>query len=184
MTIVPAGSDHPSGDQIGPAASGRSRLLGLWLLLATLLTTLAIDQISKELALHALTSGPRTVAGVQLRLVANRGILMGIPAPTILIVLATAAVVFLAVRSTRGSRWWVAVAYGMLAGGALGNLVDRFQDRHFFPSEAVVDWISTGRITFNLADVFLISGVALLFLVPGAKSPTDDEAPLADALQL
>lgn len=184
MTIVPAGSNHASGDQVGLSRSRRSRVLGLWLLLATLLTTLAIDQISKELALHALASGPRTVAGVRLQLVANRGILMGIPAPTILIVLATAAVVILAVRSTRGSRWWVAVAYGMLAGGALGNLIDRFQDRHFFPSEAVVDWISAGRITFNLADVFLISGVALLFLVPGTESQTDDQAPLTDALQL
>ncbi|MFV1999403.1 MAG: signal peptidase II, partial [Acidimicrobiia bacterium] len=70
----------------------------------------------------------------------------------------------------------------LLAGGALGNLVDRFQDRHFFPSGAVVDWISAGRITFNLADVFLIAGVILLFFLPIAGRPPRVQTPLPDIL--
>ena len=147
----------------------RSRFVALWVLLGALVGALIIDQVTKEIALHALLSGPTTLAGVRLQLVANRGILLGIPAPTGLVVLATLGVVVAALWSARGARWTTSLAYGLLAGGALGNLVDRFQDRHFFPSAAVVDWISMGRITFNLADVFLVGGAALLLFVPDAR---------------
>jgi len=182
MTTDPATTDSAIDGSSDSTDDPRSRLTALWVLIVVLVVALVIDQVSKELALHALVSGPRTIAGVRLQLVANRGILMGIPAPTGLIVLATIAVVFTAVRSARGSRWSMTLAYGLLAGGALGNLVDRFQDRHFFPSEAVVDWISAGRITFNLADVFLIAGVVLLFLLPIAGQPPRVRKPLPDIL--
>jgi len=181
-TPDPAATDSSIGGSSDSTGDRRKRLIALWVLIVVLVAALVIDQVSKELALHALISGPRTIAGVRLQLVANRGILLGIPAPTGLIALATLAVVVAALRSARGARWTMTLAYGLLAGGALGNLVDRFQDRHFFPSNAVVDWISTGRITFNLADVFLISGVALLFLFPGTKRPAKTPTPLADVL--
>ncbi len=150
-------------------ARRRSRFTALWVLFGAVVGALVIDQVSKEIALHALLTGPTTLAGVRLQLVANRGILLGIPAPTGLVVLATLGVVIAALWSARGARWTTSLAYGLLAGGALGNLVDRFQDRHFFPSAAVVDWISMGRITFNLADVFLVGGVALLLFLPDAR---------------
>jgi len=182
MTTDPTTRDSETDGPADSVAVKRSRYRGLWVLIGVLLAALVIDQVSKELALHALISGPRTIAGVRLQLVANRGILLGLPAPTWLIVLATLAVVAAALRSARGSRWTLTIAYGLLAGGALGNLVDRFQDRHFFPSQAVVDWISAGRITFNLADVFLISGVVLLFLLPVAGQPPKVQTPLPDIL--
>ncbi len=166
MTIDPTATDtQPQATGPTPGAR-RFRFTARWALLVTLAAALAVDQISKELALHALLRGPATFAGVRLHLVANRGVLLGFPAPTGLIVVATIGVVILALRSARGSRWMVALAYGLLAGGALGNLFDRLQDRHFFPSAAVVDWISVGRVTFNLADVFLITGVAILLFLP------------------
>ena len=164
MTTDPTQLSSDTSSDIG--AHQRSRSTALWVLLGTVVGALLIDQISKEIALHALLTGPTTLAGVRLQLVANRGILLGIPAPTGLVVLATLGVVIAALWSARGSRWTTSLAYGLLAGGALGNLVDRFQDRHFFPSAAVVDWISAGRITFNLADVFLVTGVALLLFLP------------------
>ena len=151
----------------------RSRFVALWVLLGAVIGVLLIDQISKELALHALLTGPTTLAGVRMQLVANRGILLGIPAPTGLVVLATLGVVIAALWSARGSHLATSLAYGLLAGGALGNLVDRFQDRHFFPSAAVVDWISAGRITFNLADVFLVVGVAILLFLPAARDTSE-----------
>lgn len=131
----------------------------------------AVDQITKELAIHTLSSGPITLGGLRLHLVANRGILLGFPAPTSIIVPATVGVVIVALRSARGSRLTTAFAHGLLAGGAFGNLADRFQGRHGFPPEAVVDWISVGRITFNVADVFLVAGVVILAFAPAPRDP-------------
>ncbi|MCL1693421.1 MAG: signal peptidase II [Actinomycetia bacterium] len=146
-----------------------------WLLAATIIGALAIDQTSKEIALHALSTGSVTFGALHLHLVANRGILMGFPAPTAAIVIATIGVIIMAFRSARGPDVVTMLAYGLLAGGAMGNLVDRFQDRHLFLPGAVVDWISLGRITFNLADVFLLTGaITLLFFVR-----SDDTEPVA-----
>jgi signal peptidase II len=155
----------PADGGHSPAHLGRRRSLSSrWLLAAIIVGTLAIDQISKEVALHFLSAGPITSGGLHLHLVANRGILMGFPAPTAAIVLATIGVIVMALRSARGTGFVTTLAYGFLAGGAMGNLVDRFQDRDLFLPGAVVDWISFGRITFNLADVFLIiGGITLLF---------------------
>jgi lipoprotein signal peptidase len=136
-----------------------------WILAGALLAAFAADQVTKEMALHGLASGPTSFGGVRLRLVANRGILLGFPAPTLLIVLATVGVVVLALRSTRGQTRGMTVAYGLFAGGALGNLADRFQDRHLFPPNAVVDWIAAGRVTFNLADVILVVGLVLMLVL-------------------
>lgn len=144
-----------------------------WILAAAIAGALVVDQITKELAIHMLRSGPITFGGLRLRLVANRGVLLGFPAPTVIIVLATIGVVVVALHSTRRSGVATALAFGLLAGGALGNLVDRFWDRHLFPSAAVVDWISLGRITFNLADVFLITGVTMLLFLPGPSDSTE-----------
>ncbi|MDK1039255.1 MAG: signal peptidase II [Actinomycetota bacterium] len=93
----------------------------------------AVDQITKEFAIHALASGPITLGGLHLHLVANRGAALAFTAPTSIVVLATVGVVIVALRSARGSRITAAFAYGLLAGGALGNLADRFQVRHFHP---------------------------------------------------
>ena len=169
----------PASISAEPASAPRRRhrYTALWVLLGALAGTLVVDQVSKELALHALLTGPTTLGGVRLQLIANRGILLGFPAPTGIIVLATIGVVFAALHSARGSRWTMSLAYGLLAGGALGNLADRFQDRHFFPSAAVVDWISAGRITFNLADVFLIAGVVMLLFLPSRENQPEIERP-------
>jgi signal peptidase II len=147
---------------------------GWWALFASLAAAFVIDQVSKELALHALLAGPVTVAGVRLHLIANRGVLLGFPAPSWVVVAATAAVIAMALRSTRNRRWTTSLAFGLLTGGALGNLFDRFQGRHFFPDAAVLDWISAGRITFNLADVFVVAGVVMLVFLPSSDPPTDE----------
>lgn len=172
MTTDPAATSTSTGASSDPVPNRRSRFTALWVFLGALVGALAIDQVSKELALHALSSGPITLGGLRLHLVANRGILFGFPAPTSIIVLATVGVVIVALRSAQGSRLSTAIGYGLLAGGALGNLSDRFQDRHMFPPEAVVDWISAGRITFNLADLFLVVGVVVLVFLP---RPHDSE---------
>ncbi len=61
-----------------------------------------------------------------------------------------------------------AVAYGAIVGGALGSVVDRLR------FGALTDFLDfyVGSLhwpAFNLADVFVVGGVALLFFVPGPK---------------
>ncbi len=83
----------------------------------------------------------------------------------ILSLIACAAIILLCVmaRRTKPEQRVQRIAYAMLAGGALGNLLDRVRDG------AVVDFVSwkVGEYRwpiFNLADVALVIGVSLLLL--------------------
>jgi signal peptidase II len=142
---------------------------------------LLIDQVTKNLAVSRLLSGPIDGPGpFQFRLVANKGALLGIPAPTWLLTLITivvTAAAIAAIRKTSSRR--AAAGYGLLVGGAFGNLVDRYQDRPQFPANAVVDWIDTASLpAFNLADVAILTGLILL-AVQSRRS--DTAAPSQDA---
>ena len=58
-----------------------------------------------------------------------------------------------------------AIAYGAIIGGALGNVLDRIRFR------GVTDFLdfyvgSTHWPAFNMADVFVVSGVGLLLIAP------------------
>jgi len=72
-------------------------------------------------------------------------------------------------RRLRSGAW--AVAFGLILGGALGNLVDRVLRDPAPLRGAVVDFISVfdeaGRVfpVFNVADSALVVGVCLLVLV-------------------
>lgn len=55
----------------------------------------------------------------------------------------------------------LAAPAGLIAGGALANVADRAT------GGTVVDFLDIGRWpTFNLADVFLLTGIALLLFAP------------------
>jgi len=77
-------------------------------------------------------------------------------------VLALTGITVLAMR-TRSEQRWKRAAYALIAGGALGNLVDRLRDG------AVTDFVRW-RIhdhrwpIFNVADAALVVGVAVLLL--------------------
>lgn len=122
---------------------------------------LLVDQISKAIAVRWLAHGPVDLPGpISFRLVANRGILMGIPAPFWIVLAATAVLLIVSVRAFPTATASRALGLGLAIGGALGNLVDRLAERGGFPDAAVVDWITwSSGPTFNLADVFLLVGV-------------------------
>lgn len=137
-------------------------------------TVATVDQISKTLAVTRLMTGPADGPGpFWFRLVANRGALMGFPLPTWLLFGAAFAVVVMAVSAaTRGAPSHTILGWGLIVGGATGNVVDRFQHRPRFPDHAVVDWIaSTSLPTFNLADVAIVAGLALITLAATSTSP-------------
>jgi signal peptidase II len=90
----------------------------------------------------------------------NRGIAFGISLPlpllTILIPLALIAVACAAVQAKTP---WSRVAFGLILGGAIGNIFDRF------PDGTVTDFIQVGAFPlFNIADSCITIGAGMLLL--------------------
>jgi len=130
---------------------------------AVTVSAAALDQATKAVATQMLASGPAHVGVLHLRLVANRGILLGmIELPTWLITLIALTVVAVTGRAARRGNTLSSIAFALASGGAIGNLIDRYLQRPNFPPNAVVDWLSFGGMTFNLSDVFLVAAVLLL----------------------
>lgn len=85
-----------------------------------------------------------------------------------LALIATAVVLFLAVSLVQATKIAEAVAYGMVIGGALGNIMDRIR------FGGVTDFLdfyvgTTHWPAFNLADAFVVCGFGLLLYVTGRK---------------
>ena len=151
-----------------PAAPGTpvppTRLPQL-LALVTVVAVLFADQVAKTLAVQKLIDGPVDIFGPwRLRLVANRGAILGIPAPAWLLFAGFGVVAVMAlVAVRRAPTVRIAAGYGLVVGGAAGNIVDRVLHRPRFPGHAVVDWIGSSFLpTFNLADVAILLGIVLL----------------------
>jgi signal peptidase II len=149
-----------------PTAPGRPRW-GIFLPLAA--AVVAVDQLSKAWLTGLLAPGERqAVIGDLLRIVhgQNSGALFGLfQDQALLFGLVSLAVVAMIVgyHATSGRRPVLSLALGLLLGGAIGNMLDRFRLGH------VVDWIDAGIgdlrfYTFNVADAS-ISGAILLLIV-------------------
>jgi signal peptidase II len=129
---------------------------------AVALVALALDQISKAVIRGQVTPGERldVFGGVEIVRVSNRGIAFGLldDAGSLVLVLAALAfasllVLFLASSDRRGL--WLPI--GLLAGGAIGNLIDRIHEG------AVTDFIDIGSWpAFNVADIEITFGVIIL----------------------
>ena len=149
------------------------------------LAVLALDQVTKLLALSRLSPGVpvSVVDGVfALTLVMNPGLAFGILGAVppgwrwvvaLLSLAALCALALLAVRLLPGGGWPAALALALIFGGALGNLIDRWR------FGAVVDFIDVywgiyHWPAFNVADSAISVGVALLalrFLTGSAPRP-------------
>ncbi|OYW68353.1 MAG: signal peptidase II [Bosea sp. 12-68-7] len=149
------------------------------------LAAAAVDQVTKAWALAALwppySEGITVLPVLNLRLGFNTGVTFGLFAES------AAGAVWVLVLVTLGItamllRWlWrtasrvEALALGLVIGGALGNVVDRIR------IGAVVDFLDAHYAgwhwpTFNMADVAIVCGVALLILdglrsAPAAGTP-------------
>lgn len=129
----------------------------------------AIDQLTKHWALQALRDGPIDVVGsLRLKLVFNDGAAFSIGSgrTTLIAVVGLGVAAYLVVLGLRADSHRWAVGMGVLLGGALGNLVDR--------ALRAGDGVLGGRVVdfvdlqwwpvFNLADVALWGGIAILLL--------------------
>jgi len=130
--------------------------------------TVLADQVSKAVAAHLLADGrPRLAIGGfwDLELTRNPGGAFGIlPQSTLLFFLATLLIVGgVVVWGARSGQ--APLALGLVAGGGLGNLIDRVTRAPGGLQGRVVDFIHFHFWpTFNLADSAIVIGVGLLIL--------------------
>jgi signal peptidase II len=134
-----------------------------WALAGALCATVAAaDQVAKAVVEANLVPGEEVdvLGPLGLTLSHNQGVAFGLAGgaglPLIIFALAALGVVaYLFARAASRPGMWVAA--GLLAGGAVGNLIDRIR------ADAVTDYVDLASWPpFNLADVAITVGVALL----------------------
>jgi signal peptidase II len=130
---------------------------------------IVLDQAVKVLAVAELSDGPVDLGFMMLRLVRNPNAAFGLRIPGIpgLYAIVGVVVLVLVVRALRHvDRLSVAAVYGLITGGAIGNLVDRFVRDPGFPSGHVVDMFDLGWFpVFNVADAGITVGVLLMLVL-------------------
>lgn len=129
----------------------------------------AADFITKRWAASRFTSDPEPVLGgfLAFRFVENTGaafsMFQGVgPLFGVLAVVIVGGMLWLLRK--RRPMWEVAV-FGLVIGGALGNLIDRVSRGDGLLDGAVIDWIDLWFIpTFNLADASITLAVVVLLI--------------------
>ena len=143
-----------------PARRGLARAV------STATAVVALDQATKQIAVHAVERGQseNVFFGVDIVNTRNTGVAFGALQGgglivSLLIALSLALLVgYFALNMATPALW---LPTGLLVGGAVGNLVDRLREG------AVVDFIDpVAWPAFNLADASIVIGVlALLYVV-------------------
>lgn len=153
-----------------PVSAERRRRLITWTFVLAALV-LVVDQLTKWWAESALVLGgdPKPLIGelLQLRLIYNPGAALSIATGmTWVLTIVVVVVVVVIVRAIRriGSTGW-AVALGLLLGGALGNLGDRFFREPGFARGHVVDFIDYGVFVGNVADIAIVAAAVLIVVL-------------------
>lgn len=181
-------------DSAGPAAEDQltqpAPRRRLRLLLGVAAVVLLVDIVTKVLAVELLTPGqPVSIIGdtVTWTLVRNSGAAFSMATgyTWVLTLIATgvaAGIIWMGRRLV--SPWW-ALGLGMILGGALGNLVDRFFRSPGPLQGHVVDFLSIGWWpVFNVADPAVVGGAILLVVLSllgfdfdsvGRRRPGDGE---------
>ena len=140
------------------------------------------DQATKALAsanAEALAGGLGVFPGFNLVLHRNSGVSFGMlsdVSPFILVALALVIAAWLAVLAIRTERSSDAVGYGLILGGALGNIADRVR------FGGVTDFLDfyigeTHWPAFNLADTAIFCGVVVLLFLPRRHVRRKNAAP-------
>ena len=129
-----------------------------------------IDQVSKSLAESNLAShSVKLVGPLSLQLVYNSGVAFSIgTGNTVLVTVVEMLVILGIILYTRTIKaTGVAVGFGLVIGGALGNIGDRlFRDN----GGSVIDFIHTGFWpTFNLADSAVVIGIVVILLASRSR---------------
>ncbi|HEY7562058.1 MAG TPA: signal peptidase II [Gaiellaceae bacterium] len=143
-------------------------------LLAVAFSAIVADQVTKQIVVSQLALGEsvHVVGPLEIRHVTNPGIAFGLFSSwaSIVTILTAVAVCWMLVYFARaGARHPVLpVALGLLVGGSLSNLIDRIRLGHVTDFLDLRFWPA-----FNLADTFIVIGVAILLaaLVLAERQP-------------
>jgi signal peptidase II len=171
-TPTRAGVDMRVGsatDALTPLSSA-ARPLGAgtveWLALAAVaLAAVAADQLTKHIVASQLALGDavKVIGPLSIHHVQNSGIAFGLFAsatPVVIVLTAVAIGWMLLFFARSGARHPVLpVALGLVIGGSVSNLVDRVRLGHVTDFVDLRFWPA-----FNLADSFIVVGVAILLL--------------------
>ncbi len=140
------------------------------------------EGLSPSAVLRTLRLRHELPAGVRLTLSTNPGVVFGLPMPPWMVAIATLATIafvgwFFAVSDRHAA--WLHVALAMILGGAVGNFYDRMIAAVDIPGVAapitgqVRDFLDFSQVKvfgvgypyiFNVADVWLVVGVAMLMI--------------------
>lgn len=169
VTDETSGQAEPTTDApAGPAPAPRRRL---GLLLSVAAVILVLDVVTKVLAVRLLTPGqPVSIIGdtVTWTLVRNSGAAFSMATgyTWVLTLVATCVVIGIIWMGRRlVSPWW-AIGLGLILGGAMGNLIDRFFRSPGPLRGHVVDFLSIGWWpVFNVADPSVVGGAILLVVL-------------------
>jgi signal peptidase II len=136
---------------------------------AAVAVVVGLDQLTKQLALWGLDDGPvDLVWSVRLVLAFNDGAAFSLLSgkTTGIAVVALCVAAGLAVLGLRAEHRGAAVGYGVVLGGAAGNLVDRLlREGDGLLGGRVVDFVDLGWWpVFNVADVSLWIGIGILLI--------------------
>lgn len=150
--------------------------LGIPLLIVVLVV--AADQLSKLWVRASLHLGESTPDEGILRLtrVANDGVVFGLSMPQPLAlslpILVMIAAVFLSYKYDLLSSGLVKAGLGLIVGGSIGNLVDRFRLGHVTDFVDLRLWGDYHWPSFNVADAAIVVGVflAVFFMLRMAKA--------------
>jgi signal peptidase II len=171
-------SATPEGDPAAPpaaavpaAAPDRQPRRRLAMLVVTAVVVLALDLATKVLVVATMTDGQRIpLLGdtVSLYLIRNSGAAFSLATGLTWVLTLVAIVVVVGIvrfaRRLRSPGW--AIALGLVLGGALGNLTDRFFRAPGPLVGHVVDFVSVGWWpVFNAADSAICCGGALLVVL-------------------
>ncbi|BBY15574.1 signal peptidase II [Mycolicibacterium litorale] len=185
------GAAEPAETAVTPPPPARRRL---GLLLSVAAVILVLDIVTKVLAVRLLTPGqPVSIIGdtVTWTLVRNSGAAFSMATgyTWVLTLVATGVVIGIVWMGRRlVSPWW-AIGLGLILGGAMGNLIDRFFRSPGPLRGHVVDFLSIGWWpVFNVADPSVVGGAILLvvlslfgfdFDTTGRRRPEDETPPAA-----
>jgi signal peptidase II len=145
-----------------------SRRTSALIILGAAIASVIVDQITKSIAQSALADGPvRLVFGARLVLTYNSGAAFSVGAgrSAVFTVIASATISALTLYA-----FWVrhrpaqAIAFGLIIGGAAGNLADRLVRGN---GGGVIDFVEIAHWwpVFNWADTSLFCGVGLLLVL-------------------